>query len=232
MKIVSSLETGICLLFMTGIDFLFYDKNLLNKSEERNIETGDILIFSGKGNNSKYVKLFQWSQVTHVAMAWICPITKDVYCWEIGNISCNSYGVISKQGAIPSFSRLYNLRLKLQNSKYTKVWIRKLRNHSIDHKELTNFIIKNLGLHYNYNVVYPWMERVQFPNWSIISFYEHFKPLDKKFTCSELIRYTLEHFGFKCKAFKHEGFYPKDFLFQDISNLNGFYDSVKLLWSK
>ena len=81
--------------------------------ERKNINTGDILLFSGKGLFSSLIRLATFSKISHVGIAYV--IGGDIYCWESTSLSKGKKGV--------QISLLSN-RVQSYNG---KIWVRHLQ---------------------------------------------------------------------------------------------------------
>lgn len=210
------------------------------------LKTGDLLIFQGAGPAAKNVQAWTLSEFSHVAIVYECPITKQLYSWEIGDIDKGSGPIITKENCSVDMAHMAPLEPKFFRGNRTgRVWVRRLKNRQnkdVDHFTFTKFLAKYIGIEYDYNLVLHWVKRFR------ISLFLDFNVLDdlslnvyeECWTCPTLVLKTYEALGVMKlnHQFYFPSVYPKDFVLktkrrQIYEMINGFYfDKLELIVDK
>lgn len=186
------------------------------------IVTGDLLLFSGKGPISSAIKLFTGHFLSHVGVAYRCPVTLRLYCWEMGNVERGSGPLITRYGKTKEMAHLVLLDKKLES--YTgQVYVRGI-NKSVDGKKFSKFLSEHLGTSYNSNVITAWNERGKM-SFIPLSFLDHTNREDAntlEWMCSQLVAVTYEHLGIMQLNRPSHSFMPFDFWTDLHETINGY----------
>lgn len=170
---------------------------------DRMITTGDMLLFSGDSLSSKIIGFLTDSHYSHVGIVYQCPLTKQKYIWEIGNILDEELPIITRKGADSCDAHLIPMRTRIE--KYEgNIMLRKL-NKPIDQDVFTSIVAKMIGTPYNENFALSYNERFMT---SII----HIAGNNTEgLICSELVHLTYIRLGVMSNSTVSRYSVPNDF---------------------
>lgn len=138
------------------------------------LESGDLLLFEGSGMNSKLIRIFTESPISHAAIVYRCPITSQIYLWETGgdsflssihsaktDVNENSFPIITEKSSPYNASHLIPLYVKLRGNYNKKVYLKKLvcKRKKLDQLVFDLFVVTNMGKPYMANLVSLWTQR-------------------------------------------------------------------------
>jgi hypothetical protein len=189
------------------------------------INSGDLLLFSGTGTVSRAIKLFTGHFVSHAAIAFRCPVTNQLYVWEMGDVNFSG-PMITRLGRSKETAHLVSLKEKVK-SYNGDIYVRKLSK-TIDQPKFERFIATNLGKQYNSNLVSAWNDR---GNISLISL-PFLNPTKKRessedWMCSQLVAATYNYLGITTNNIPDHEMMPFDY-WGEIETSNGYSFSVPL----
>lgn len=126
-----------------------------------NVKSGDIIFTEGLGFNSSLIQFFTESKISHAGLVYKCPITEELYIWEIGDITSYSLPIITRNDAPLNAAHLIPLKNKFCKEYTQNIYVKRLidENNIFDQLSYDLFVAMNLGKPYLSNLVSLWTQR-------------------------------------------------------------------------
>ena len=127
------------------------------------IKSGDVIIMQAETTSGNALKLIDglFSKknlftLSHACLAYRCPITNQLYVWEVGVVGDESF-IISVKGRHKNWTHLslWDEKMKTFEGTKVRVFVRRLKNKfnkSLDQKLFSYVVAKNLRRKYDWSL--------------------------------------------------------------------------------